>query len=51
MQCKPRASTRFDAAKNLAMLDFFSVDARSVSAEYVSHIFELGVDARSLNEP
>jgi hypothetical protein len=34
------------------------VDARSVRAEYVSHVFELGVDARqlgastrSLNEP
>jgi hypothetical protein len=24
---------------------------RSVSAEYVSHVFELGIDARSLNEP
>jgi hypothetical protein len=22
-----------------------------VSAEYVSHVFEFGVDARSLNEP
>jgi hypothetical protein len=27
------------------------VNARSVSAEYVSHVFKFGVDARSLNEP
>jgi hypothetical protein len=39
-------TTRFDESKNRALLDFSSVHARSVSAEYVSHVFELDVSAR-----
>jgi hypothetical protein len=37
-------TTRVDASKKKSKLDFFSVDARSVNAEFVSHLFELGVD-------
>jgi hypothetical protein len=42
---------RVNASKNRALLDFSSVDARSASAECVSHVFEIGDNARSLNEP
>jgi hypothetical protein len=51
LQCKLRAWTRLKIEQCSIFPALTRVDARSVSAEYVSHVFELGIDARNLNEP
>jgi hypothetical protein len=40
------ASCRVTGLRILRLIQTARVDAHSVSAEYVSHVFELGVDAR-----